>query len=125
MNAMAGTRVKSALRSVVTSDPMGALVTTVLGGSYLFFLAERGANEKVKTYWDALVFVSTSLSVGYANVFAVTPAGQAIASALMTLGPALSSGAFDDPAEAERATRVQEKILEKLEGILDELKSRA
>lgn len=134
MEAMAATvpgsvlspaHVKGALRSMVTSDPMGALFATVAGGAWLFYLAERGQNEKVTSYWDALVFVTTSLSVGYASVFAVTPAGKAIASALMTLGPALSGMAFDDPAEGARASQVQEKILEKLEGILDELRARA
>jgi len=53
----------------------------------------------VKTYWDALHYVSTSLSVGYANIFPVTPAGKAIGAVVQMLGPALSSRALDrDPS---------------------------
>jgi hypothetical protein len=54
-------------------------------------------NPKVRTYWDALVFVSTCLSVGYADVFARTSAGKAIASALMTFGPAISGAILEEP----------------------------
>jgi hypothetical protein len=83
---------KRELRAAVERDPFDATVVTVLGGAFLFYQAEHGHNPKVATYWDALVFVSTCMSVGYADVFARTPAGKAIASALMTLGPSLSGG---------------------------------
>jgi hypothetical protein len=57
--------------------------------------AEKDHNPKVRSYFDALVFLSTCMSVGYANVFARTPAGKAIASAVMTFGPAMSGAIFD------------------------------
>jgi hypothetical protein len=90
---------KNTLRAAATKDPVDALATLVLGGSYLFYMAEKGKNPKVKTYTDALLFISTCLSVGYADVFARTETGKAIASVVMTFGPALSARALDPPAE--------------------------
>ncbi len=93
--------------------------------------AEKGHNPKVQTYWDALVFISTCISVGYADIFARTPAGQAIASAVMTFGPAMSGAIFDEPGAAKKEVppemlAVQRAIVDKLEAILVELrKSRA
>jgi hypothetical protein len=89
---------KDTLRAAATRDPIDALATVVLGGAYLFYLAEKGKNPKVKTYADALLFISTCLSVGYADVFARTETGKAIASAVMTFGPALSARALEPPA---------------------------
>jgi hypothetical protein len=60
----------------------------------LFYLAEEPYNPAIQTYWDAVHYISTSLSVGYANVFPVTQAGKAIASAVMMVGPALSAKAL-------------------------------
>jgi hypothetical protein len=133
---------KRALKTSVTTNPFDALVVTVLGGSFLFFLAERGKNPKVNTYVDALLFISTCLSVGYADVFAVTQAGKAIASAVMTFGPAMSGAIFEEPraAEAPEAAErrtdapsasaaspemlaVQKTIVEKLDAILTELRA--
>ena len=125
--------IKQLLRTAVAKDPVDALAVTVLGSAWLFYQAERGHNEKVKTYWDALVFVSTSLSVGYADIFARTPTGQALATALNMFGPAMTAGllepttAVDEAtaaaakAEREKALLVQEKILEKLDAILGEM----
>lgn len=127
---------KEQLRAAVLADPFDATVATVLGGALLFYVAEKGRNPKVRTYWDALVFVSTCLSVGYADVFARTPAGKAIASAVMTLGPAMSGALLDQPARAEaekeKAPRPTEargrtadlgNILDKLDAILGELRA--
>jgi len=118
---------KTALREGVARDPLDALVVTVLGGSFLFYVAEQGENPKVNTYWDALVYISTCLSVGYADIFARTPAGQAIATAIMTVGPAMAAKALDPPAAAsasddDASLAVQKAIVEKLDEILKELK---
>jgi hypothetical protein len=123
---------KRELKEAVASDPFDATVVTVLGGSYLFYLAEKGKNPKVATYWDALVFISTCLSVGYADVFARTPAGKAIASAMMTVGPAMSGALFEGPsgpqaaaagaAAAPEVLEVQRAIAGKLDAILAELR---
>ena len=121
---------KRSLRDAVAKDPFDATVVTVLGGAFLFYLAEKGQNPKVTTYWDALVFVSTCLSVGYADIFARTPAGQAIASALMTLGPAMSGAMLEVPAAegrkdeaSDRVLEVQKIIADKLDAILGELRA--
>ncbi len=116
---------KNALREGVARDPLDALVVTVLGGSFLFYMAEKDENPKVKTYWDALVYISTCLSVGYADIFARTKAGQAIATAIMTVGPAMAAKALDPPsapAQDEQSLVVQKAIVEKLDAILVELK---
>jgi voltage-gated potassium channel len=124
---------KSGLRAAIASDPFDATVVTVLGGSFLFYVAERGHNPKVTSYWDALVFISTCLSVGYADVFARTPAGKAIASAVMTFGPAMSGALLDTPAAAtesgatsppsQELLEVQRAIVDKLDAILGELRA--
>jgi hypothetical protein len=120
---------KRGLRDAVRRDPFDVTIVTVVGGAFLFYLAERGHNPKVRTYWDALVFISTCLSVGYADIFARTPAGQAIASAVMTFGPAMSGAIFDEPAHGAeeddpwpKILAVQNVIVEKLDAILGELR---
>jgi hypothetical protein len=81
------------------------LTDFVCSAAALFLCAEEGHNPSVKTYWDALHYVSTSLSVGYANIFPVTPAGKAIGAVVQMLGPALSSRALDRDAPALLPTR--------------------
>jgi voltage-gated potassium channel len=85
------------LASQARKHPVESLVSVVLGASYLFYLVEKGKNPKVKSFYDALTFVSTCLSVGYSNIFACTDTGKAIASFVMTFGPALSTRALDPP----------------------------
>jgi hypothetical protein len=120
---------KEGLKAAIRTDPFDATVVTVLGGAFLFYVAEKGKNPKVETYWDALVFISTCLSVGYADIFARTPAGQAIASAVMTLGPAMSGAILDPPSDGEKKeappelVRVETLIVEKLDAILQELRA--
>ncbi|MGD0676076.1 MAG: ion channel [Polyangiaceae bacterium] len=122
---------KRALRAAVAQDPFDAMVVMVVGGAFLFYVAEKGHNEKVRTYWDALVFVSTCASVGYADVFARTPAGKAIASAVMTFGPALSGAVFEEPGASDappaalsaEMRAVKEVIVAKLDAILGELRA--
>lgn len=118
---------KTALREAVANDPLDALVVTVLGGSFLFYLAEKDENPKCQTFWDALVYVSTCMSVGYADVFARTDAGKAIATAIMSIGPAMTGMALEAPAaekakEAEKALAVQQAMVDKLDAILVELR---
>jgi hypothetical protein len=70
------------------------------------------------------------LSVGYADIFPKTEAGKAIASTLMTYGPALAARVFDVPNEAkeravegERSEAALRDIAGKLELILQELQA--
>lgn len=93
------TSASSALRAAASADPMGTLASTVAAATLAFYVAERGKNPKVRGLSDALVFVSTSLSVGYSDIFARTTGGKAIASLLMTLGPALSARALEEPGK--------------------------
>lgn len=120
---------KNALRDGVARDPIDALVVTVLGGSFLFYVAEKDANPKVQTYWDALVYVSTCLSVGYSDIFARTKEGKAIATAIMTIGPAMAAKALDpigsDTTSDAAALAVQKSIADKLDAILGELRGRS
>ncbi len=121
---------KGGLREAVARDPFDATVVTVLGGSFLFYVAERRVKiPKVTSYWDALVFISTCLSVGYADVFAKTPAGKAIAAAVMTFGPAMSGAILEPPAQSAdvkaspELLEVQRAIVDKLDAILGELRA--
>jgi len=90
-------RFKGGVRDGFARDPMGSVLAAVLGGAWMFYKAERGHNPKVKSYYDALVYVSTNLSVGYSDIFARTPRGKAIGTALMTYGPAMAAKIFDPP----------------------------
>jgi voltage-gated potassium channel len=117
-------------RDKQAEDPMNAVVLTVLAGAAAFYAAERGQNPKVASFYDALIYVSTNLSVGYSDIFAKTDAGKAIGSALMAYGPALAARVFDPPdearqrvAEGERSEQALRDISHKLEQILVELQS--
>ncbi len=110
------------------SEELGLLVSW---GAALFYWAESGANPMVRSYWDGLHYVSTALSVGYANIFPVTPLGKAIGAVVMTIGPALSARALDnDKAQAPRAAADGDAagtalLAEKLDAILAELRKRS
>lgn len=125
------TRAGAGLRRLLDEDPMQAALATVLGSSVLFYLAERVANPKISRFEDALVFCTTCISVGYSDIFARTSSGKAIASFLMTYGPALAAKILDPPRgervareEAERVDLVlaQRAVLDTLEAILHELR---
>jgi hypothetical protein len=107
----------------LTAYPMESAVGFLLSASAAFYLAERNANPKIKTYVDALYYISTCLSVGYADIFAQTQAGRAIATLTMTVGPALTSEILDKPHKAEDASAANQKlIIERLDAILEELR---
>ena len=88
----------------------------------VFYYAERGHNPKVQDFYDALIYCTTNLSVGYSDIFAKTPVGKLVGSALMTFGPALSGAALDGPREQGRGD-TQKEILTTLQGILAELQA--
>ena len=125
------------LREYQGREPANAIALTVLGAAALFFAAERGRNPKVSSFYDALVYASTSLSVGYSDILAKTPGGKAIGSVLMTYGPALATRALDAPGQpvtapmpgpAAPAAAVSDATLERialsLDAILRELRAR-
>jgi len=122
---------KRKFRAGLTKDPIDSLLMTVLIGGQLFYKAEKGHNPKVNTLSDALVFVSTSISVGYSDIFPKTEAGKLIATALQTFGPALSAQGLDPAHIAsnqhnDEQLETQRQILGKLDAILGALeKSKA
>ena len=85
------------VRDYQAREPANAILLTVLGAAAAFYVAERGRNPKVVTFFDALTYAATNLSVGYSDIFAKTPGGKAIGSLLMTYGPALATRALDPP----------------------------
>lgn len=95
-------------------------VTLVGLSAVLFYLFEKNRNPKVNDVWDAMVYCSTCLSVGYGDIFAKTPLGKILGSALMTVGPALSGKALDGAGE-KRRDALQEQTLETLRQILAKL----
>ena len=92
------------VREASDEDPAKAIVWTVLVGAQAFYKAEKGVNPKVRTLNDALVYVSTNLSVGYCDIFAMTERGKQIGTLLMTFGPALAARALDATAAEKRET---------------------
>jgi len=109
---------------LMTRNPLEALGVLLLGGSFLFYLAEVNRNHKVKTFWDALYYITTCASVGYADVFAATSAGKAISAVVFTFGPALTSQVFDRaPAATPDAPATDSSaVLERLDAILAEMR---
>ena len=87
--------------------------------SLLFYAAEREHNPKVKDVWDAGIYCSTCLSVGYGDIFAKTPLGKIIGTTLMTIGPSLSGACLDGPAS--KRNEVQDQILTTLKQILQRI----
>ncbi len=107
----------------ITCYPMESLAGFLLGTSAAFYLAERDANPKIKTFVDALYYMSTCLSVGYADIFAQTQTGRAIATLVMTIGPSLTGELLDPPHRAASASDVgQQMMIERLDAILEELR---
>ena len=106
----------------------------MLGGGLLFYKLEHGKNPRCNTYWDAVLYVATSLSVGYDDCFPKTEGGNALASLIHSFGPALAAGALAQPAAAKQAEAkredakaaellaVNKAILARLEDIATSLK---
>ncbi len=115
-----------ALVEWLTRRPLESLTSFLFSASLAFYLAERGVNPKIQTFVDTLYYISTCLSVGYADIFAQTQKGKLIATLVMTLGPALTGNALDPPGRVEPASaRGQELMLERLDAILAELRQKA
>ena len=102
----------------LVAQPAKTTLQVVTTSTLLFYAAERGHNPKVNSVWDALVYCTTCLSVGYGDIFAMTPIGKIIGSTLMTMGPALSGAALDGPPEQKVDDRVEKEVLATLQEIL-------
>ncbi|SRR6266511_5825943 len=103
------------------ATPAEELSTFVSGAAALFFWAEEGYNDGIRTYWDALHYIATSLSVGYANVFPVTPLGKTVGTVVQMLGPALSARALDS-ADKPEGQGSSAEVVARLDAILEELR---
>jgi hypothetical protein len=79
----------------VDAHPLDAVMSFVSATALAFYRAEHGHNKKINTYTDAFYYISTCISVGYANIFAETQRGRAIAALAMIVGPALAARALD------------------------------
>jgi hypothetical protein len=111
----------------LTDHPGRNTAATVALSALLFYTAERRHNPKVNDLWDAAIYCSTCLSVGYGDIFAKTPLGKIIGTTLMTIGPALSGATLDGAAKArhDQAELTQQQVLETLKQILARLEGTA
>lgn len=115
---------KSTLRSEVEKDPIDALFRFTAGAAWLFYQAEHDENPRVTTYADALVYISTSLSVGYHEIHPRTQAGQMIAAVVHALGPSLAASALRPPCEAQvPPVATNDAVVERLDAVLQELRA--
>ena len=110
------------LASALEQSPCAGAAAVVGASTLLFYALERGRNPKVNDVFDAMVYTSTCLSVGYGDIFAKTPLGKVLGSALMTVGPALAARTLDGPAAARRDA-VQADVLQTLKQILANLEA--
>jgi hypothetical protein len=81
----------------IAHQPMDAAFEFLAGAALAFYIAEKDANPKVQTYVDAFYYIATCASVGYADIFAVTQTGRAVAALVMVVGPALTSHVLERP----------------------------
>jgi hypothetical protein len=115
------------LAGKLTEKPAQNTAAMLSAATVLFYLAERGHNPRVRDIYDAAVYCTTNISVGYCDIFAQTPVGKMIGSALMTVGPAMAAKTLDGTRQAQeqRAEVTQEQILTTLQQILTRLNAPA
>jgi hypothetical protein len=81
----------------VNANPLDANAEVLGLAAWAFYQAEKGVNPKIQTYVDAFYYISTCASVGFADIFAMTQAGRAIAAVVMMIGPSLTGRALNYP----------------------------
>ncbi len=106
------------LVAALCAKPLESTLITVALSALLFYRVEKGHNSKINSYWDATLYCSTCLSVGYGEIFARTPIGKFLGTLLMTIGPALANKTLDGPP---RGDGVQSEILATLKEIAAKL----
>lgn len=122
---------KNRLLEYAADNPAEALFWTLTGGAFVFYLAEKDVNEDVRGYNDALHYISTCLSVGYARIYPVTQIGKLVASIVMAIGPSLSGWVIEGSLVRRQSEAAAETppgrdlapMLERLDAILEELKA--
>lgn len=96
----------------MSDKPFSNTCSLVAVSSMLFFMAERDHNPKVPSIYDAMIYCSTCLNVGYADIFAKTPVGKIIGTFLMTIGPSMATKTTDGRPDGS-----QQQILQLLQQI--------
>ena len=81
-------------------NPLDAAMGFLFAATIAFYAAEKEVNPRVKTFVDAFYYIATCASVGYADIFALTQTGRAIASLVMIVGPALTNSILDAPTRS-------------------------
>lgn len=127
---------RTKLLDYAADNPAEALFWTLTGGAFVFYMAEKEMNDDVGSYNDALHYISTCLSVGYARIFPVTQVGKLVASIVMAIGPSLSGWVIEgrlvrrnaleaegEPQSPKSPARDLTPVLERLDAILEELKA--
>lgn len=102
-------------------EPLDALAELTAAAAGLLYMAEHEVNPQFGDYWDAYHYVATCLSVGYAQIFPVTPLGKLLGAVAQMLGPSLASHALDPPTAREEAK--EQALLGRLDAILAELRA--
>ncbi len=115
------TEIETDLIERLMRRPIESMAGFILSTSVAFYLAERDVNPKISTFVDAVYYISTCMSVGYADIFAVTQTGKSIATLVMAVGPALAAKSLDLPQTTSSESNSKE-ILERLDAILVELR---
>jgi hypothetical protein len=82
-------------------NSLDSAIEFLAAAALAFYAAEKGVNPKIKTYIDAFYYIATCASVGYADIFAATQTGRAIAAFVMIVGPALAARSLDRPSAAK------------------------
>ena len=80
-------------------QPFDAAFAFLGSAALAFYQAEKGENPKIGSYTDAFYYIATCASVGYADIFAVTQPGKAIAAMVMIVGPSLAAKVLDQPRD--------------------------
>lgn len=102
----------------LTNAPSRNSLAIVAASALLFHHFERGHNPKVNDLTDAMLYCSTCLSVGYADIHPLTKAGKLLGTLLMTYGPALAAKALDGVPQRDPT---QDEVLATLRHILAQL----
>lgn len=126
-------RWKNRLLDFAGSNPAEAVFTLTAGGALVFYLAEKGVNEDVRTLTDAFHYIATCLTVGYASYFPITQTGKLVAAIVMMYGPSVTAwvveGSMVRSAPERRAPEAAppapdlSPLLARLDAILAELRA--
>lgn len=119
-----GRQAEGDLIESLTHYPPESLLGFTLSSAAAFYVVERDTNPQINGLIDALYYISTCLTVGYADVFPTTAQGRFIATMVMTVGPALTNNALDPPGREKPSTaRGQQAIIDRLDKLLLQLET--